>query len=145
MKEQTTHQTQQQQAESPAPARPSTEVLEKAVRRRFTADYKQRILAEADACRQPGELGRLLRREGLYSSHLTAWRKQRDEAIHAALDRTRGRKSPENPTLAEENTRLQAEVQRLQSRLGQAQIIMEVQKKLSLLLGLEPTLNGMPS
>jgi len=141
MTEQATHQAQQ----TTSPTRPATEVLEKSVRRRFTADYKQRILAAADACTQPGELGQLLRREGLYSSHLTAWRKQRDEAIRAALGRTRGRKPSENPPLAEENARLQAEVQRLQIRLSHAQTIIEVQKKLSLLLGLEPVLNGTPS
>jgi len=141
MTEQATHQAQQ----TASPARSSTEVREKPIRRRFTADYKQRILAEADACAQPGELGQLLRREGLYSSHLTAWRKQRDEAIRAALGRTRGRNPPQNPTLVEENARLHAEVQRLQTRLSQAQTIIEVQKKLSLLLGLEPVLNGTPS
>jgi len=141
MTEQATHQA----SPTPSPYRPSTEVREKPVRRRFTADYKQRILAQADACTQPGELGQLLRREGLYSSHLTAWRKQRDEAIRAALGRSRGRKPLENPPLAEENARLQAEIQRLQTRLNQAQTIIEVQKKLSLLLGLEPPINGMPS
>jgi len=63
-----------------ASTRIASEVLERAARRRFTADYKQRILTEADACAEPGALGHLLRREGLYSSHLTAWRKQRERA-----------------------------------------------------------------
>ncbi len=64
---------------------PSSEVLEKPVRRRFTVEYKARILAEADACTQPGVLGELLRREGLYSSHLATWRRQRDEGDLAGL------------------------------------------------------------
>jgi transposase len=137
MTEQTPHQT-------PPPSRPSTEVVEKPVRRRFSAEYKQRILAAADACTEVGELGQLLRREGLYSSHLTAWRKQREEGIQDALGRTRGRKPAANPLLAEENARLRAENQRLQMRLNQAQTIIEVQKKLSMLLGLEGVQNGMP-
>ena len=60
-------------------ATPSSEVLEKPVRRRFTVEYKAKILAEADACTEPGMLGELLRREGLYSSHLSTWRRRRDE------------------------------------------------------------------
>lgn len=139
MTDSTTNQAQQ------APTRTSTEVLERPVRRTFTADYKKRILAEAEACTKPGELGRLLRREGLYSSHLTAWRKQQDEALHAVLGQSRGRKSVDNSALAAENARLQAENHRLQIRLTQAQTILEVQKKLSWLLGLETPLNGMAS
>jgi transposase-like protein len=123
----------------PSPRLPS-EVSAKADRRRFTADYKRRILAEADACTEPGDLGKLLRREGLYSSHLTGWRRQRDAAIAAALSQRRGRKPLEKNSLATEIARLQTENQRLQERLTQAQTIIEVQKKLSSLLGLEPTL-----
>jgi transposase len=129
-----------------ASTRIASEVLERAARRRFTADYKQRILTEADACAEPGALGHLLRREGLYSSHLSAWRKQRDEGIHEALSRPRGRKPVEKSPLTHEVARLQAENQRLQFRLTQAQTIIEVQKKLSLLLGLElPPTSGMAS
>jgi transposase-like protein len=123
----------------PSPRIPS-EVSPKADRRRFTADYKRRILAEAEACTEPGDLGKLLRREGLYSSHLTGWRRQRDEAVAAALGQRRGRKPLEKNPLAAEIARLQAENQHLQERLTQAQTIIEVQKKLSSLLGLEPTL-----
>lgn len=123
----------------PSPRIPS-EVSAKADRRRFTADYKRRILAEAEACTEPGDLGKLLRREGLYSSHLTGWRRQRDEAVAAALGQRRGRKPLEKNPLTAEIARLQTENQRLQERLTQAQTIIEVQKKLSSLLGLEPTL-----
>jgi transposase len=68
------------------------ELAERARRRRFTAEYKSRIVAEADACTKSGEVGALLRREGLYSSHLTEWRRQRAEGALAALSRARGRK-----------------------------------------------------
>ena len=93
---------------------PSPEVLERPVRRRFTVEYKLRILAEADACSEPGMLGELLRREGLYSSHLSTWRRQRDEGVLAGLTpKRRGRKAkPKNP-LADENRRLQRENERL--------------------------------
>ncbi len=74
---------------------PSPEVPEKPVRRRFTAEYKLRILAEADACTERGSLGELLRREGLYSSHLGTWQKQREEGVLAGLaPRRRGRRIP---------------------------------------------------
>ena len=111
---------------------PSPEVLEKPVRRRFTAEYKRRILAEADACTEPGMLGGLLRREGLYSSHLTTWRRQRDEGALAGLTpKRRGRKAkPKNP-LADEVARLQRENQRLQEKLRQAELIIDVQKKVA--------------
>src|SRR6266508_5069657 len=72
---------------------PDSELVERPVRRRFSAEYKLRILREAEACTRPGEIGALLRREGLYTSHLSAWRKQRDAGALEALDRTRGRKA----------------------------------------------------
>ena len=106
----------------------ASEVLEKAVRRRFTAEYKHRILNEADACTDSGDIGALLRREGLYSSHLSKWRAQREQAIRESLSKARGRKPVEKNPLAEENARLQKENQRLQDRLTQAQTIIEVQK-----------------
>jgi transposase len=114
---------------------PSPEVPEKPVRRRFTADYKLRILAEADACSEPGMLGELLRREGLYSSHLTTWRKQRDEGALAGLaPKRRGRKAkPKNP-LADENEQLRGENRRLKEQLRQAELIIDVQKKVSEML-----------
>lgn len=133
MTDKTTHPSSQVQA---APERPDSEVLEKATRRRFSAEYKQRILAEADACKEFGQIGALLRREGLYSSHLAKWREQRDEAIRHGLSKPRGRMPLEKNPLAEENARLQQEIQRLQARLTQAQTIIDVQKKLSQLLGL---------
>lgn len=75
---------------------PDPELVEKAKRRRFSARYKLRILQEAEACTKHGELGALLRREGLYTSHLSAWRKQRDEGALQALGKSRGRPKP-NP------------------------------------------------
>ena len=111
-------------------ANPSLEVLEKPVRRRFTVQYKAKILAEADACTESGQLGELLRREGLYSSHLTTWRRQRDKGALAGLTpKQRGRKAgPKNP-LADEVARLQRENKRLQEQLRQAKLIIDVQKK----------------
>lgn len=116
---------------------PSSEVLEKPVRRRFTVEYKARILAEADACTGPGALGELLRREGLYSSHLATWRRQRDEGVLAGLTpKRRGRKAkPKNP-LAEEVARLQRENGRLKEQLRQAELIIDVQKKVSEMLNI---------
>ena len=107
------------------------------MRRRFTAEYKLRVLRDADACTGPGQLGALLRREGLYSSHLTAWRKQRDEGTLAGLTpKRRGRKAnPDAPVIAE-NERLKRENQRLAEKLRQAETIIEVQKKLSEILGI---------
>jgi transposase-like protein len=116
---------------------PNPEVPEKPVRRRFTAEYKLRILAEADACSEPGMLGELLRREGLYSSHLTTWRRQRDEGVLAGLTpKRRGRKAkPKNP-LADEVARLERENQRLKEQLRQAELIIDVQKKVSEMLNI---------
>jgi len=116
---------------------PDPAVLEKPVRRRFTAEYKLRILREADRSTQPGQLGALLRREGLYSSHLTAWRQQRDRGTLAGLTpKRRGRKAnPDTPLIAE-NERLKRETQRLAAKLRQAEAIMDIQKKLSEILGI---------
>ena len=114
---------------------PSPEVLEKPVRRRFSVEYKLKILAEADACFKTGQLGELLRREGLYSSHLSTWRKQREEGALAGLTpKRRGRKAkPKNP-LSDEVTRLQRENERLKKHLRQAELIIDVQKKVSEML-----------
>ncbi len=116
---------------------PSSEVLERPVRRRFSVEYKLKILAEADACTETGQLGELFRREGLCSSHLTTWRKQRDEGVLAGLTpKRRGRKAkPKNP-LADENKRLQRENERLKEHLRQAELIIDVQKKVSEMLNI---------
>ncbi len=112
------------------------EVDSKATRRRFSAKYKRHILQEADDC-GPGGIAALMRREGLYSSHLTTWRKQRETGEIAGLEpRKRGKKPvPRNP-LAGEVEQLRRETQRLQKRLRQAETIIDVQKKLCDLLGL---------
>ena len=116
--------------------RPDPQVLERPVRRSFDRDYKLRILQEADACNAPGQLGALLRREGLYSSHLTAWRHQRTAGMLAGLaPKRRGRKPLAVDPLAEENQRLRRENQRLATRLKQAETIIEVQKKVAEILG----------
>ena len=115
----------------------SPEVLEKPVRRRFTAEYKLRILAEADACTERGALGELLRREGLYSSHLSTWQKQREEGVLAGLTpKRRGRKRKPKDPLAEEVARLERENERLKTKLRQAELVIDVQKKVSEMLNI---------
>jgi transposase len=122
----------------PVPIGPDPEVperLERARRRQFTVGYKLRILTEADAARTTGEIGALLRREGLYSSHLAAWRRQRDEGIlHALTPRRRGR--PTHSPEQRELVRLRQENERLGQRLAVAEAVIEIQKKVSVLLGL---------
>lgn len=116
---------------------PNPEVPEKKPRRRFTAQYKLRILEEADACKLPGQLGSLLRREGLYSSNLTTWRKQRDQGLLEVLSpKKRGRKPLVRNPLAQEVARLQRENERLKKKLKKAEIIIDVQKKISQILGI---------
>ena len=108
---------------------PEPEVPAVPQRRRFTADYKAGIVREADACREEGAVGALLRREGLYSSQLTTWRRQyRSGALTALKDNKRGRKQTRNP-LEDEVSRLQRENARLARRLEQAETIIEIQKK----------------
>ena len=117
----------------------AAEVPEKPVRRRFNAEYKLRILREVEACTESGQLGELLRREGLYSSHLNCWRRQRDEGVLAGLTpRRRGRKPKRRDAAALENERLRRENRRLSQRLKQAETIIEVQKKVSEILGILP-------
>jgi len=121
----------------PAAAVPDPEVPEKAARRRFTAEYKLRILREAEGCDTPGAVGALLRREGLYSSNLTLWRQQQDQGALAALSpRARGRRAAAAPPLARRIAELERELARLHERLRQAEAIMAAQKKLSEILGL---------
>jgi transposase len=112
---------------------PDPEVVAKAARRRFTAEYKLRVLAEADTCTKPGQIGALLRREGLYRSHLDKWRKQRREGtLQALAPQQRG---PKVDPLATENAGLRRENERLQERLRRAETIIDVQKKVAALLG----------
>ena len=116
--------------------RPDPEVSARAKRRRFTPRYKLRILEEADACRAPGEVGALLRREGLYSSQLTQWRRARREGTLKALSRPRGPRGRRRDEVAVENDQLRKENARLRRRLEQAQTILEIQKKASEILGI---------
>lgn len=111
------------------------EVVAVAKRRRLTAGYKLRILTEADECSGSGEIGALLRREGLYSSHLSRWRKEREQGqLEGLAGRKQGRKSKSD--LEKEMTGMRQENERLKARLEQAETIIEIQKKLSGLLGL---------
>ena len=121
---------------------PDPEVVEKKPRRYFTAKYKLRILQEADNCTQSGQIGALLRSEGLYSSNLTTWRRQREKGQLTALSpKKRGRKNkPKNP-LAEKVAKLEKENQKLRLKLTQADAIIEVQKKVSEILGISQNLN----
>ncbi len=117
------------------PTPPDPEVVERARRRQFTAAYKLRILEEADECCAPGQLGALLRREGLYSSHLADWRRHRAAGTLSALaPRRRGR--PATPAHQGELTRLRHENERLTRQLAAAEAIVEIQKKVSALFGL---------
>ncbi len=122
--------------EPPAPPRPNPEVVPDAKRRTFTAEYKQRILAEADAAAaQPGGIGSLLRREGLYSSHLVTWRRERQAGVLKGLTpHRRGPKSRRNAQ-EEEMQKLRRENQRLTEQLRKAEIVIDVQKKVGALLG----------
>lgn len=120
-----------------AEARPDPEVRAVAKRRQFSAAYKLAVLAEADRVSEPGAIGALLRREGLYSSHLSVWRREREAGALEALSRRRGRKAK---STAEQKriAALEAHCARLQHELSQARTIVDVQKKLCTLLGLPP-------
>jgi transposase-like protein len=113
---------------------PDPEVPEKAKRRQFRPEYKLRVLREADACRGEGEIGALLRREGLYSSHLMTWRRQRETGALAGMRaRKRGPKGRgEDPRLKQQ----EREIARLQRRLKQAETIIDIQKKVAGILGI---------
>ncbi len=112
---------------------PDPEVRPRAKHRHFTAEYKKQILDEAAACTEPGQLGALLRREGLYSSLLSKWRQQQARATLEGLQPKK--RGPKADPQAQELARLQRENQRLQERLRKAELIIEVQKKVSMLLG----------
>ena len=121
---------------------PDPEVPEKKPRRRFTAKYKLRILEKADACTAPGQLGALLRCEGLYSSNLATWRQQRDQGLLAAMTpKKRGRKAKEKNPLTGQIAKLERENWRLQQKLKKAEIIIEAQKKISEILGIDQNLS----
>jgi len=131
------------QASAGLPAAPDPEVRAIAKRRQFSAAYKLSVLARADGLTEHGAIGALLRREGLYGSHLSVWRRERDAGALEALSRRRGRKArttPEQKRVAV----LEAKNARLQRELEQARLIIEVQKKLCMLLGL-PTAEDKPT
>ena len=136
MTDQATHPKADTKTES---TRPDPEVLEKAQRRRFTATYKQRILDEAERCTEPGEIGALLRREGLYSSHLSNWRRQQQQALAA---QRRGRKASTQALQTERLVQMERDNERLREQLEQAYAIIEVQKKIAALLELPVNPNG---
>ena len=128
--------TEKEQTEIPDP-----EVVPTARRRRFSSAEKLRILEAADACTESDEMGTLLRREGIYSSYLSRWRRARGE-LTALSPKKRGPKPPADKGSVEEVAKLRRENERLQARLARAEAIIEVQKKLSQLLGLSPETNG---
>ena len=115
-----------------APVVPDPELVEQAKRRSFTAKYKLEILARADACSAPGEIGELLRREGLYTSHLTYWRKQRRDGALKELGRPRGRKPSDrrDAQIAE----LSQRAKRAEAELAKARKVIEIQGNVSALL-----------
>jgi transposase len=114
---------------------PDPQVATKATRRRFTSEFKLQVLREADEC-GPGELGALLRRHGLYSSHLSAWRRERDLGARERLSKKRGRKPAERNPLAPRLAQLERENGRLQRQLKKAELIIDIQKKAAALLGI---------
>ena len=116
---------------------PDPEVVAKPTRRQFTAEYRLRIVEEADRCTRPGEVGRLLRREGLYTSHLSAWRKaRRSGSLQGLTANKRGAKPTEHNPLSPKVRQLETKVARLEKELATAHTILDVQSKISGLLGL---------
>lgn len=122
---------------SAAAAVPEVEVAEKAARRQFSAEYKRKILKEADACTREGEIGALLRREGLYSSHLAVWRAARERGeIAGLLPKKRGPKvSPPDPR-DRKIVELERETRRWKARAERAEALVDLQKKVSQILGI---------
>jgi len=119
-----------------AAAPPDPEVVDKPTRRRFAPSYKLRIVEEADRCTEPGEVGRLLRREGLYTSHLAAWRKASRTGSLKGLSKKRGRRPSELNPLQGKVRKLERENARLEKELHKAHLILDVQGKVAGLLGL---------
>ncbi len=110
------------------------EVTERAKRRRFTAEYKLRILRKADACKGDGDIGGLLRREGLYSSQLAAWRRRRDELAKAGLKASK--RGPKGKVVDPRVKQLKRENARLKRRLDRVELMLDIQKKASEMLGI---------
>src|ERR1700686_1492656 len=130
----------------PAPVRADPEVVPKAERRRFTTSYKLRILEQAEACTGPGEVGALLRREGLYSSHLSKWRQLREQGqLQETAPQPRGRKPDPAAPLYRRAKELEQENLRLRQKLRQAEAIIAVQKKVSEILDISLGLTEEPS
>jgi len=120
---------------------PDPEVPTKPVRRHYNVEYKLRILKLADACTERGSLGALLRREGVYASTINTWRRQRDRGVLGALTpKKRGRKGSDRNPLVLEMEKLRKENARLAERLRKAEIIIDVQKKISMVLGISPAI-----
>ena len=113
---------------------PDPEVADKATRRRFTAAYRRKIVREADKCTKPGELGALLRREGVYSSSLSAWRRQCDAGEFTGTSAKRGRKARPKDPRDKRIAQLEPERRRLARKLEHAETVIEIQKKVSTLL-----------
>ena len=115
------------------------EVVAKAQRRQFSTSYKKRICSEADACTRPGELGALLRRQGLHSSTLRRWRQQQQAGAEFGLNpKKRGPKPAADPALVRELIKQKKRNARLEKKLTQAELIIDIQKKVSLILGIDP-------
>ena len=115
--------------------RPAIEVVAKATRRRFTVEYKRKIVREADACKTPGGVGALLRREGLYSSHLTTWRGARERGDLAGAPKQRGPARRVPDPQAKRITELERESTRWRQRAERAEALVELQKQVAALLG----------
>lgn len=122
-------------SKSSSPIRVPTEVTEKSRRRVFSAEYKRKVLAEVEACKEPGGIGAILRREGLYSSHLVVWRRARDRGELGGPTKKRGPKA----TPADDRDKRIAELERLNAKLERravrAEALVELQKKVAELLG----------
>jgi len=115
-----------------------SEVSSRATRRRFNAEYKRKVLQEADACKKPGDVSALLRREGLYSSHLASWRALRERGELAGLTpQKRGPKARPSDERDRKIAELERHNAQLETRLENAELIIDIQKKVSLLLGVE--------
>jgi len=129
-------------SEGPICSVPDPEVSEKKPRRKFTGKYKLEILEKADKCTEPGQIGVLLRKEGLYFSNLSTWRKQRENGLLESMSpKKRGRKAKEKNPLTSKVAGLERENERLRKKLRKVEVIIEVQKKISEILGIsqEPT------